>query len=192
MSRRPRSAGEWGRPTPVLTYRMALCDLLDGEPMGLLPTTRMFARIDAAAANSFIQTWRLKYEVGFWRPFQAIAGAATEGNAATSPQTGWVPLVANPAYSGYTSGHAAATSPFAEVVRQTLGDDTRLVLKAGGLERPYDTLTALEHDAFNARIWGRSALPGRHGRRVLPRSHHGPTSVASGPLRRRGGACCVA
>ena len=40
------------------------------------------------------------------------------------------------------------------MVRQTLGDDTRLVLKAGGLERPYDTLTALEHDAFNARIWG--------------------------------------
>ena len=137
---------------------MALCDLLDREPMGLLPTTRMFARIDAAAANSFIQTWRLKYEVGFWRPFQAIAGAATDGNAATSPQTGWVPLVTNPDYSDYTSGHAAATSPFAEVVRQTLGDDTRLVLKATvqdiALERTYDTLTALEDDAFNARIWG--------------------------------------
>ena len=42
------------------------------------------------------------------------------------------------------------------MVRQTLGDDTRLVLKAGAarLERTYDTLTALEHDAFNARIWG--------------------------------------
>jgi hypothetical protein len=135
---------------PVLTYRMALCDLLDQEPMGLLATTRMFARIDAAAANSFIQTWRLKYEVGFWRPFQAIAATDAE----TSPPTSWVPLVTNPAYSDYTSGHAAATSPFAEVVRQTLGDDTRLVLKAGGLERTYDTLTALEHDAFNARIWG--------------------------------------
>ena len=137
---------------PVLTYRLALCDLLDREPMGLLATTRMFARIDAAAANSFIQTWRLKYEVGFWRPFQAIA--ATEGDAATSSPTGWVPLVPNPAYADYTSGHAAATAPFAEVVRQTLGDDTRLVVKAGGLERTYDTLTALEHDALHARIWG--------------------------------------
>jgi len=139
---------------PVLTYRVALCDLLTGEPMGLLPTTRMFARIDAAVANSFIQTWRLKYDVGFWRPFQAIAMADTDKNDATSPQSGWVPLVPNPAYSDYTSGHAAATSPFAEVVRQTLGDDTRLVLKVGLVERRYDTLTALEYDALHARIWG--------------------------------------
>ncbi len=141
-------------PNLVPVYRVALCDVLDAEPMGLLPTTRMFARIDAAVATAFIQTWRLKFDIGFWRPFQAIAGAATDGNPATSPQTGWVSLVATPAYSDYTSGHAAGTSPFAEVVRQTLGDDTRLVLKAGGLVRTYDTLTALEYDAFNARIWG--------------------------------------
>ena len=141
--------GEWG---PVLTYRMALCDLLDQEPMGLLATTRMLALIDAATANSFIQTWRLKYEV---RLLATVPGdRGNRRHRGNQPPTGWVPLVPNPAYSDYTSGHAAATSPFAEVVRQTLGDDTRLVLKAGGLERTYDTLTALEHDAVNARIWG--------------------------------------
>ena len=139
---------------PVLTYHGALCDLLDERPLGLVPTTRLFARIDAATATSFIQTWRLKYDVGFWRPFQAIALADTDGNLATTPQAGWAPLIANPAYSEYTSGHAAATSPFAEELRQTLGDDTPLVPKAGGLQRNYATLTALEHDAFHARIWG--------------------------------------
>lgn len=139
---------------PVLTYRTALCDLLDQRPLGLLPTTRLFARIDAAQATAFIQTWRLKYEVGFWRPFQAIALADTDGNPATTPQPGWVPLVANPAYSDYTSGHAAATSPFAEVLRRTLGDDTPLVLRSGGVQRSYASLTALEHDALHARIWG--------------------------------------
>jgi hypothetical protein len=139
---------------PVLTYRAALCDLLDAHPMGLLRTTRLFARIDAATANSFIQTWRLKYDVGYWRPFQAIALADTDGNRRTRPESDWVPLVPNPAYSDYTSGHAAATSPFAEVLRQTLGDHTKLVLKAGGTERTYWTLSALEHDAFHARIWG--------------------------------------
>ncbi len=59
-----------------------------------------------------------------------------------------------PAYSDYTSGHGSATSPFAEVLRQTLGDDTPLLLKAGTLKRPYATLSALEHDALHARIWG--------------------------------------
>ena len=142
-------------PNAVVTYRDALCRYLDAEPLGLLPVTRMFARIDGAVANAFIQAWRLKFDEGFWRPFQAIEGAETDGNPATGlhPAT-WVPLVPNPAYSDYTSGHAAGTSPFAEVVRQTLGDDVPLVLRAGGLERSYATLTALEHDAFHARIWG--------------------------------------
>ena len=66
----------------------------------------------------------------------------------------WTPLVPNPAYADYPSGHAQATSAFAQVLRKTLGDDTALVLKSGGLERSYATLTALEHDAFHARIWG--------------------------------------
>ena len=146
---------------PVQMYRTALCDLLEGEPLGLLPTTRLFARIDAAVANSFIQTWRLKYDIGFWRPVQAIAGAETDGNGATQPNpTTWTPLVPNPAYSDYTSGHGAATSPFAQVLRRTLGDDTSLTLTkpptstTPAVTRHYATLTALEHDTLNARIWG--------------------------------------
>ncbi len=140
---------------PMLMYRNALCEFLDAEPLGLLPTTRLFARIDAATATTFIETWRLKFEVGFWRPFQAVAAATIDGNPGTNPHpVAWVPLIANPAYSDYTSGHAAATSPFAEVLRQTLGEDTALVLKAGVLQRPYANLSALEHDALHARIWG--------------------------------------
>jgi hypothetical protein len=148
---------------PVLTYRNALCDLMDAEPLGLLPTARLFARIDAAVANSFIQTWRLKYEVGFWRPFQAIAAAAIDGNPGTNPHpVPWASLVTTPAYSEYSSGHAAATSPFAEVLRRTLGDDTPLVLASGGVTRSYTSLSALEFDAFHARIWG-----GLHFRRAM-------------------------
>lgn len=139
---------------PVVIYREALCRYLDGEPLGLLPTTRLFARIDAAQATAFIQTWRLKYDVGFWRPFQAISGQYDDGNAGTTPLPGWAPLIPNPAYSDYTSGHAAATAPFAEVLRQKFGDDTTLTLAWGGQQRTYTSLTALEHDALNARIWG--------------------------------------
>jgi hypothetical protein len=139
---------------PVLEYRDALCRYLDDEPLGLIPTTRLFARIDAAMVTTFIRTWRLKYDVGFWRPFQAIAQADADGNAATTSQPGWAPLVPNPSYSDYTTGHGAATSTFAEVLRGTLGDDVPLLLRSGGGERAYTSLSALEHDAFHARIWG--------------------------------------
>jgi hypothetical protein len=135
-------------------YRLAVCDVLADEPLGLLPTTRLFARMDASILTSFIQTFRLKYDVGFWRPFQAIAGADSDGNPDTEAQTNWTPLITNPAYSDYTSGHAAATGSWVEVVRQTLGDDTALTLRLGLQARSYDTLTALEHDTLHARIWG--------------------------------------
>jgi hypothetical protein len=143
---------------PVSMYRTALCDLLEAEPLGLLPTTRLFARIDAAVANSFIQTWRLKFDFGFWRPFQAIAYENTppgDGDPLTMPHPGaWESLVPNPRYPDYTTGHGAGTSPFAQVMRRTFGDDTPLVLTFGAVTRQYPTLTALEHDALNARIWG--------------------------------------
>jgi hypothetical protein len=143
---------------PPAQYRNAFCAYLDANPLGLLPTTRMFARIDAAVATTFIETWRQKYDVGFWRPFEAIAGTFDDGNDDTLPEPGWAPLVPNPPYSDYTSGHGSATAPFAEVVRRTLGDDVPLALSAtvGGVQvhRSYTGLSALEHDALNARIWG--------------------------------------
>ena len=141
-------------PTISAAYRLAVCDVLAAEPLGLLPTTRLFARMDASVLTSFIQTFRLKYDVGFWRPFQAIAGAGSDGNPDTAPQTTWTPLVTNPAYSDYTSGHAAATGSWVQVVRETLGDDTALTLRIGAQARSYDSLTALEHDTLHARIWG--------------------------------------
>jgi hypothetical protein len=139
----------------VVMYRDALCRLLDTEPTSLARTARLFALIDASVANAMIETFRLKFEVGFWRPVEAIA-TVEDGNPATVPEAGWAPLVPNPVYSDYTSGHAAATSPMAETIRNMLGEDTALVLRNPtlGAERTYTTLTALEHDALHARIWG--------------------------------------
>jgi hypothetical protein len=58
---------------PPVMYRDALCRLLDAEPTSLARTARLFALIDASVANAMIETFRLKFEVGFWRPFEAIA-----------------------------------------------------------------------------------------------------------------------
>ena len=65
-----------------------------------------------------------------------------------------MPLVTNPAYSDYTSGHAAATSPFARCCAGPSVTTPRSCSRARRPQRTYATLTALEHDALNARIWG--------------------------------------
>lgn len=134
-----------------------LLGYLDQHPMSLRKTARLFARMHGAMADSLIANWRLKYEIGYWRPFQAIAAAGADGNAATLPEPGWTPLIPNPPYPEYLSGHASLTAPAIEVIRRTLGEATPLQLTSTTLPGPsrlYPTLLLIEYDSFMARIWG--------------------------------------
>ena len=142
----------------------ALIRHLETHPLDLVRTARLFAMIHAAMTDSAIRVWGLKRDVGFWRPSQAIAGADTDGNPATAPETGWTPLVPNPNYSDYVSGHAGLTGPACEIIRRTLGEATPLELRSVNSPTPrtYGHLSEIEHDAFNARIWS-----GLHFRRAM-------------------------
>jgi len=142
----------------------ALIRRLEAHPLELLATTRLFAMIHGAMTDSAIRVWGLKRDVGFWRPSQAIAGADTDGNPDTAPEAEWAPLVPNPNYSDYVSGHAGLTGPACEVIRRVLGDGTALELISVNSPTPrvYPRLSELEHDAFNARIWS-----GLHFRRAM-------------------------
>jgi hypothetical protein len=137
----------------------ALLRYLDANPLSLRRTAKLFARIHGAMTDSVIVTWRLKYD-GYWRPFQAIQGPPThpdDGNPATVPDPAWTPLIPNPPYADYVSGHASLTAPAIQVIRRTLGEETQLELRSSTLPatpRTYPTLTELEFDAFHARIWG--------------------------------------
>lgn len=133
----------------------ALVRYLEQHPLPLVDTARLFARIHVAMTDSIITCWRLKRDVGFWRPSQAIAGAATDGNPATVPEPGWTPLIANPPYSDYVSGHACLTSPSVQTIRRTLGPGVPLELISVNSPTPrtYRTLNQLEWAALHARIW---------------------------------------
>ncbi len=139
---------------PVAQLPMALCDYLEANPIGLERTARLFATSAAATADTFIQTWHAKYEERFWRPFEAIRGGDNDGNDDTEGVDGWTSLVfPNPPYSEYLSGHGSAVSPFAASVRAELDDATPLTLVGATSSRSYATLSALERDTLNSRIW---------------------------------------
>ena len=169
-------------PTISAAYRLAVCDVLDGEPMGLLPTTRMFARMDAAVLTSFIQTFRLKFDVGFWRPYQAIAGAASDGNPATAPADGMDAAGHQPVVfrlhqrSRGRHGVVGRGRPPDLGRRHRPGPADRV---AGTAVRQPDR-TRARHPARTHLGW--PALPGRHGRRLPPRSHDGAAGDGGDPL----------
>jgi hypothetical protein len=147
----------------------ALVRYLEAHPQPLAETARLFAAVHAAMTDSLIQCWRLKRDVGFWRPSQAIRGAASDGNPLTTADNTWTPLIANPPYSDYVSGHGCLTGPAVEVIRRTLGERTPLELISvnSPTHRTYPTLRALEQDAFHARIWS-----GLHFRTAMVDAYH--------------------
>ena len=139
---------------PVAQLHSALCAYLEANPIGLERTANLFATSEAASADTFIQTWRAKYEDRFWRPFEAIRRGDDDGNPATASEPGWTSLVfPNPPYSEYLSGHASAVSSFAGSVRAELGDNVPLTLAGATTSRSYSTLSALEADTLMSRIW---------------------------------------
>ena len=137
----------------AMTLGGSVIRYLVANPQGILETARIFAWMHGALADSLICAWQQKRDVGFWRPFQAIAG--DDGNPLTTPEPGWAPLVPNPPYSDYLSGHGSATSPQIEVIRRVFGEDTALDLRSPTLgTRTYAHLSEIEHEACHARIWG--------------------------------------
>jgi hypothetical protein len=142
----------------------ALVRYLESHPLTLEQTALMFAQIHGAMTDSAISCWGQKRDVGFWRPSQAISGQYDDGNPDTTPEPGWTPLVPNPNYSDYVSGHASLNAPAVEVIRRWLGETTPLELRSGNSPTPrvYGHLYELEHEAFNARIWS-----GLHFRRAM-------------------------
>ena len=114
----------------------ALVRYLATHPIGLERTALLFAQMHGAMTDSAIACWWLKREVGFWRPYEAIsghpvAGFFDDGNPDTTREPGWTSLInPNPNYADYVSGNACVTSPATEVIRRTLGEETRLELRS--------------------------------------------------------------
>ena len=75
-----------------------------------------------------------KYRYDFWRPVTAIRNGDRDGNAATQPDPGWLPLLPNPNFQEYPCGHCAAVAVQAEVLKLAGGlpADTPVRVSAGG------------------------------------------------------------
>ena len=119
----------------------ALVRHLEQAPMGLLPTARLFARMHAAMTDSSSSAGGSSGTSASGGPSRPSPRPRTDGNSRTQPQAGWSPLIPNPPYSEYVSGHASLTAPAVETIRLTLGEGTSLELRSvNGPPRVYPDL----------------------------------------------------
>mgnify|MGYP002777674594 CR=1 FL=1 len=96
--------------------------------LDLLSTARLFALVNMAMADSYTAGWDAKFHYNFWRPFTAIRGGATDGNAATAADADWEPLMPTPPVHDYPSTHSTLGGSAATVLALMLGDKTTFTM----------------------------------------------------------------
>jgi PAP2 superfamily len=141
---------------PVVQYQTAFRDLATRQRLDIDHSARLFAILNMTGADALIACWRGKYDVPFWRPSTAIQLADTDGNPATTADPSWTPLVVNPPYPEYPSGHAYLTGATANGLAYLLGArhiDLVVSSAVTGTTRHYATEQALDRETMNARVW---------------------------------------
>lgn len=95
-----------------------------GKKTDLFATARLFALVNMALADAYTAGWDSKFHYNFWRPFTAIRNATNDGNASTTADSGWEPLMPTPPVQDYPSTHSALGNAAATVLTSILGDNT--------------------------------------------------------------------
>jgi hypothetical protein len=130
--------------------------------LDLVQTARMLAMAHVAGGDAMIACFDAKYHYWFWRPYQAIPLADTDGNPETVPDPSWQPLAATPNFPEYPSAHACHSTAVVAVLDAFFGTDRvpfALDSRVTGTTRSYDRL----HDVVKDVDWAR-VLVGFHFR----------------------------
>ena len=121
-------------------------------------SARLFALVAMATADSFVAVFEAKYHYNLWRPVTAIRNADITGNAGTSREASWLPLVDTPMHPEYPCAHCISSTAAATVLQQVLGTDLPEVSMTSpalpGVTRRWTTLKAYSDEVSNARIYG--------------------------------------
>jgi len=137
-------------------FNRTIRNLALARGLDLRESARLLGYVNVATADTMIACWEAKYHYNFWRPTHAIQRADTDGNAATSADPTWAPLVVGN-HPEYPSGHACFTGAVTESLRNYFGTKhVPLVISSTttGTTRTYDTLDDLVADVEDARVWG--------------------------------------
>ncbi len=125
------------------------------HPLDLVQTARMLAMAHVAGGDAMIACFDAKYHDWFWRPYQAIPQADTDGNPDTVADPGWKPLGTTPNFPEYPSAHACHSTAVVEALDAFFGTDQvpfTLDSRITGTTREYDRLHDIVKDVDWARV----------------------------------------
>jgi hypothetical protein len=121
--------------------------LAAAQELDLMQTARMLAIAHVSGSDAMIACFAAKWAYWFWRPYQAIPRADTDGNPATEPDPTWRPLRPTPNFPEYPSAHACHSGAVAEALEKFFGTgqisftlDSRVTRTTRGYERFHEVV----------------------------------------------------
>ena len=132
--------------------------LATARHLDLVRTARMLALAHVAGGDAMIACFDAKYHYWFWRPYQAIPLADSDGNPATVADPSWKPLGTTPNFPEYPSAHACHSTAVAGALDAFFGtDQVRFTLDSRapgvtGTTRTYNRLHDVVKDVNRARV----------------------------------------
>jgi hypothetical protein len=107
----------------IRMWNDGLLRLAAAHGLDLVQTARMLAMAHVAGGDAMIACFDAKYHYWFWRPYQAIPGADSDGNPATTADPTWKPLAATPNFPEYPSAHACHSTAVVAALTAFFGTD---------------------------------------------------------------------
>jgi len=122
----------------------------------LSENARLFALLAMAGADGVISSMESKFHYNLWRPVTAIRSAHLDGNAKTTAEPTWEPLVGTPSFPSYPSNHASLAGASLTVLQEVFGNSGHnfSLPAVGGVVLNYSVLSDIADDIDDARVFG--------------------------------------
>ncbi|MGI8979198.1 MAG: phosphatase PAP2 family protein [Pirellulaceae bacterium] len=147
-----------GTATPPGHLNLMAQAAADSQGNTLSQNARLFAALNVAMADAAIMAWDAKYSTNCWRPITAIRAADTDGNANTTPDAAWTPLLVSPPFSTYVSGHSSFSGAAAAVLKSFFGrDNIAFTLEsedATVADRSFTSFSQAAQESADSRLYG--------------------------------------
>ena len=118
-----------------------------------LQYARMFATLSGGIGDAIISAWDDKTHYDLWRPITAIHNGAIDGNAGTTGDPTWTPLLVTPPFQSYVSAHSIVNSTAATILGAYLGSSDPFCLTSG-TTRCWSSFDAAALESSQSREWG--------------------------------------
>lgn len=116
--------------TATSIYWTVARSVADAPGREVTENARLLAVAGMAMDDAAIAVFDAKYAYNFWRPITAIRNADLDGNDATAPETGWVPLIDTPMHPEYPCAHCIVSGSIGAVLEAEIGTGPTPILSA--------------------------------------------------------------